>query len=129
MLDEHLMQLMNIDGQEEFRQRLSKTVQRIASGVDAILLSQFLMATALSHLREIANVPLLSAVANHPLAVFQLEVSIGTPLVKVGQNCAMRPFGNGRPDHLVMRRFLPIVVVVLVTLDTLLGTDLSLIHI
>jgi len=61
VLDEHLMQLMNIDGQEEFRQSLSETVQRMATSVDAILLSQFSMATALSHLREITDVPLLSA--------------------------------------------------------------------
>ena len=61
VLDEHLMQLMNIAGQEEFRQSLSETVQRMASSVDAILLSQFSMATALSHLREITDVPLLSA--------------------------------------------------------------------
>ena len=61
VLDEHLMQLMNIDGQEEFRQSLSETVQRMASGVDAILPCQFSMATALSNLREITDVPLLSA--------------------------------------------------------------------
>ena len=61
VLDEHLMQLMNIDGQEEVRQSLYGTVQRMASGVNAILLSQVLMATALSHLQEITDVPLLSA--------------------------------------------------------------------
>ncbi|MDA0733850.1 MAG: aspartate/glutamate racemase family protein [Chloroflexi bacterium] len=61
LLDENLMRLMSIDGQEEFRQSLAEAVQRMAPGVDAILLSQFSMATALPHLREITNVPLLSA--------------------------------------------------------------------
>ena len=60
-LDEHLMQLMNIDGQEEFRQRLAEAVRQMAPGVDAILLSQFSMATALADLRKITDVPLLSA--------------------------------------------------------------------
>jgi Asp/Glu/hydantoin racemase len=61
LLDEDLMQLMKVDGQEEFRQRLSGAVRRMAPGLDAILLSQFSMATALSDLREVTDLPLLSA--------------------------------------------------------------------
>lgn len=61
LLDERLMQLMNIEGQEEFRQRLAEQVEKMAPGVDAILLSQFSMATALTHLQKITDVPLLSA--------------------------------------------------------------------
>jgi Asp/Glu/hydantoin racemase len=61
LLDEDLMQLMKVAGQEEFRQRLSRAVRRMAPGLDAILLSQFSMATALSDLREVTDLPLLSA--------------------------------------------------------------------
>jgi Asp/Glu/hydantoin racemase len=61
LLDEDLMQLMKVAGQEEFRQRLSGAVRRMAPGLDAILLSQFSMATALSDLREVTDLPLLSA--------------------------------------------------------------------
>jgi Asp/Glu/hydantoin racemase len=61
LLDEDLMQLMKVDGQEEFRRRLADAVRQMAPGVDAILLSQFSMATALFDLRKITDVPLLSA--------------------------------------------------------------------
>jgi hypothetical protein len=61
LLDEDLMQLMKVDGQAEFRRRLADAVRQMAPGVDAILLSQFSMATALLDLRKITDVPLLSA--------------------------------------------------------------------
>jgi Asp/Glu/hydantoin racemase len=61
LLDEHLMELLKVEGQEEFRQRLAGAVRQMAPGVDAILLSQFSMATALAELRQITDVPLLSA--------------------------------------------------------------------
>ena len=61
VLDQDLMRLMNIAGQEEFRQRLADHAHRMAPDVDAVLLSQFSMATALAHLREITDVPVLSA--------------------------------------------------------------------
>ena len=54
LLDQDLMRLMDIAGQEEF-------LQRMAPNVDAVLLSQFSMATALAHLGEITDVPVLSA--------------------------------------------------------------------
>lgn len=61
LLDQDLMRLMDIAGQKEFHQRLADHLQRMAPNVDAVLLSQFSMATALAHLREITDVPVLSA--------------------------------------------------------------------
>jgi hypothetical protein len=41
--------------------RLAEEVEKLAPHVDAVLLTQFSMAAALSHLRDIASVPVLSA--------------------------------------------------------------------
>jgi hypothetical protein len=40
---------------------LAEEVNRMSSDVDAVLLSQFSMASALSYLRENTNIPVLSA--------------------------------------------------------------------
>ncbi len=60
-LDENLMQVLRVEGESAFHRCLGEDVNRMAPSVDVVLLSQFSMATALSHLREVTSVPVLSA--------------------------------------------------------------------
>ncbi len=60
-LAEDLMSLKRTDGEAAFCGRLAEEVDKLAPHVDAVLLTQFSMASALSHLRPIASVPVLSA--------------------------------------------------------------------
>jgi Asp/Glu/hydantoin racemase len=60
-LAEDLMAVKRRDGEAVFCRRLAEEVDKLAPHVDAVLLTQFSMATALSHLRTTAPVPVLSA--------------------------------------------------------------------
>lgn len=60
-LAEDLIPVMRSEGEAGLRRRLSEEVERLAPQVDSILLSQFSMAVALNHLRDISPVPVLSA--------------------------------------------------------------------
>jgi Asp/Glu/hydantoin racemase len=58
---EDLMAVKRRDGEAAFCGRLAEEVDKLAPHVDAVLLTQFSMATALPHLRTSASVPVLSA--------------------------------------------------------------------
>jgi len=60
-LDENLIPVLRLEGESAFHSRLAEEVNRMASNVDVVLLSQFSMASALSYLRERTPVPVLSA--------------------------------------------------------------------
>lgn len=60
-LDVGMMQVLRTDGEPAFHRRLAEEAQRMAPDVDALLLSQFSMATALPYLRKVTPVPVLSA--------------------------------------------------------------------
>lgn len=60
-LAEDLIPVMRMEGPTAFQRRLAEEVERLSPNVDAVLLSQFSMASALSHLKQIARVPVLSA--------------------------------------------------------------------
>jgi Asp/Glu/hydantoin racemase len=60
-LAEDLMVVKRRDGETAFCGRLAEEVDKLAPHVDAVLLTQFSMATAPSHLRTSASVPVLSA--------------------------------------------------------------------
>lgn len=60
-LAEELMVLKRRDGEAAFCRHLTEEVDKLAPHVDAVLLTQFSMASALSHLRTSASVPVLSA--------------------------------------------------------------------
>jgi hypothetical protein len=49
------------DGEAAFCRRMAEEVEKVAPHVDAVLLTQFSMASALSHLRTSTSVPVLSA--------------------------------------------------------------------
>jgi Asp/Glu/hydantoin racemase len=60
-LAEDLIPVLRKHGEEAFQRRLAQEVNRLAPEVDAVLLSQFSMASALGYLRQVADVPVLSA--------------------------------------------------------------------
>jgi Asp/Glu/hydantoin racemase len=60
-LAEDLTAVMRRDGDAAFSRRLAEEVDKLTPQVDAVLLTQFSMAAALSHLRTTASVPVLSA--------------------------------------------------------------------
>jgi Asp/Glu/hydantoin racemase len=60
-LAEGLMAVKRHEGEAAFWRRLTEEVDKLAPHVDAVLLTQFSMASALSHLRSISSVPVLSA--------------------------------------------------------------------
>jgi Asp/Glu/hydantoin racemase len=60
-LAEDLMVLKRREGEAAYCRRLAEEVDKLAPHVDAVLLTQFSMASALSHLQDIASVPVLSA--------------------------------------------------------------------
>ena len=60
-LAEDLIPVLRAEGDAGLRRRLTEEVTRLAPDVDAVLLSQFSMASALAHLQKIAPVPVLSA--------------------------------------------------------------------
>ncbi len=60
-LAEDLMDVKRYEGEAAFCRRLTEEVDKLAPQVDAVLLTQFSMASALAHLRSTATVPLLSA--------------------------------------------------------------------
>jgi Asp/Glu/hydantoin racemase len=60
-LAEDLMFVKRRDGEAAFCRRLAEEVDKLEPHVDAVLLTQFSMATALSHLRTSVSVPVLSA--------------------------------------------------------------------
>jgi phosphoglycerate dehydrogenase-like enzyme len=60
-LADDLMSVKRRDGEAAFRRRLAEEVDKLAPHVDAVLLTQFSMATALSPLRTSASVPVFSA--------------------------------------------------------------------
>jgi len=53
--------VMRREGEATFRCRLAEEVDKLTPHVDAVLLTQFSMASALSHLRTMTSVPVLSA--------------------------------------------------------------------
>ena len=60
-LAEDLMEVKRHEGEAVFCRRLAEEVDKLAPHVDAVLLTQFSMASALEHLRARATVPVLSA--------------------------------------------------------------------
>jgi hypothetical protein len=60
-LAEDLMAVKRCDGEAMFSRRLAEEVDKLTPHVDAVLLTQFSMASALSHLHTVASVPVLSA--------------------------------------------------------------------
>jgi Asp/Glu/hydantoin racemase len=60
-LAEDLMVVKRHEGETAFCRRLAEEVDKLAPHVDAVLLTQFSMASALSHLQTVASVPVLSA--------------------------------------------------------------------
>jgi len=60
-LAEDLIRVLRTDGEVEFSRRISEEVTKLEPDVDSVLLSQFSMATALSHVSSVAKVPVLSA--------------------------------------------------------------------
>jgi Asp/Glu/hydantoin racemase len=60
-LAEDLMAVKRRDGEAAFCARLTEEVEKLAPHVDAVLLTQFSMASALAHLQNSAAVPVLSA--------------------------------------------------------------------
>lgn len=60
-LAEDLMEVKRHEGEAAFCRRLAEEVDKLAPHVDAVLLTQFSMASALAHLRSTAAVPVLSA--------------------------------------------------------------------
>ena len=60
-LAEDLMVVKRREGEAAYCRRLTEEVEKLAPHVDAVLLTQFSMASALAHLRSTATVPLLSA--------------------------------------------------------------------
>jgi Asp/Glu/hydantoin racemase len=60
-LAEDLMVVKRLEGEAAYCRRLAEEVEKLAPHVDAVLLTQFSMASALSHLQSIASVPVLSA--------------------------------------------------------------------
>ncbi len=60
-LAEDLIPVLRTQGEEAFHKRLAEEVLAMAPEVEAVLLSQFSMASALSHLRKVSPIPVLSA--------------------------------------------------------------------
>jgi Asp/Glu/hydantoin racemase len=60
-LAEDLMAVKRREGEDAFCRRLAEEVDQLAPRVDAVLLTQFSMASALSHLQTVTPVPVLSA--------------------------------------------------------------------
>lgn len=60
-LAEDLMSVKRHEGEAAFCGRLAEEVGKLAPHVDAVLLTQFSMASALSHLKTAVSVPVLSA--------------------------------------------------------------------
>jgi Asp/Glu/hydantoin racemase len=60
-LAEDLMTVKRHGGEAAFERRLAEEVEKLAPHVDAVLLTQFSMASALSELQTTASVPVLSA--------------------------------------------------------------------
>jgi Asp/Glu/hydantoin racemase len=60
-LAEDLMAVKRHDGEAVFSHRLAEEVDKLTPHVDAVLLTQFSMASALSYLQTVATVPVLSA--------------------------------------------------------------------
>ena len=59
-LAEDLIPVLRQEGEAGFQRRLAEEVNKLASQVDAVLLSQFSMATALDHVSKNCPVPVLS---------------------------------------------------------------------
>ena len=75
-LAEDLMSVKRRDGEAAFCRRLAEEVEKLALHVDAVLLTQFSMASALSHLQGVASVPVLSAPhssARHLKAILEVR--------------------------------------------------------
>ena len=60
-LAEDLIPVLRKEGESGFSRRIAEEVTKLEPDVDSVLLSQFSMATALSHVSGIAKVPVLSA--------------------------------------------------------------------
>ena len=76
-LAEDLIPVLRKEGEAGFSRRLAEEVTRLEPEVDTVLLSQFSMATALSHVSAIAGVPVLSAPHCSALS-FKMLLSPGT---------------------------------------------------
>ena len=59
-LAEDLIPVLREQGEEGFQRRLAEEVNKLAPKVDAVLFSQFSMATALDHVKSNCSVPVLS---------------------------------------------------------------------
>ena len=71
-LAEDLMLLKRHEGETVFCRRLAEEVDKLAPHVDAVLLTQFSMASALAYLRSTASVPVLSAPHSSALRLKEL---------------------------------------------------------
>ena len=71
-LADDLIDGLRIDGQTGFSRRIAEEVAKLEPEVDSVLLSQFSMAAALSHVSSVANVPILSALHCNALAFKKL---------------------------------------------------------
>jgi len=60
-LAEDLKPVLRKEGESRFSRRIAEEVTKLEPDVDSVLLSQFSMASALSHVNGIAKVPVLSA--------------------------------------------------------------------
>jgi Asp/Glu/hydantoin racemase len=60
-LADDLMLVQRREGETAYCRRLAEEVDKLAPHVDAVLLTQFSMASALAHLQSVAAVPVLSA--------------------------------------------------------------------
>ena len=76
-LAEDLLPVLRSKGEEAFHKRLAEEVQQLAPQVDAILLSQFSMASALEHLRTVTPVPVLSAPHSSAVSLKRLVTKKG----------------------------------------------------
>ena len=79
-LAEDLIPVLRTKGEEAFHKRLAEEVQELASDVDAVLLSQFSMASALSHLRKVSPVPVFSAPHSSASYLKQLLLAPGAKI-------------------------------------------------
>jgi hypothetical protein len=74
-LADDLIQVLRRDGEAGFSRRIAEEVAKLEPEVDSVLLSQFSMATALSHVSSVAKVPVLSAPHCSALAFKKLLAS------------------------------------------------------
>jgi Asp/Glu/hydantoin racemase len=76
-LAKDLPPVLRQQGEEAFQRRLAEEVNRLAPEVDAVLPVQFYMASALDYLRQVTDVPVLSAPHSSALRLKELLAVTG----------------------------------------------------